>query len=288
MSGLLSALAFGVIVPALATASILTAVLAVGRRFDLKARSRLGVALGLGLGTLAGYAGVSWPAWPPSDVTDRIPFLIIVGIISAVFEVSRPAKPWMSWGNRILLTVITLAAILGPAFAETWKTPATLLGGASIGAGMVLAWANLDALAARLSGSVFFLPLLVVTTGASLVLVLSGVLVQGRVAGVLTAALAGCWVVSWWAPSISLARGGTPIVVVALASLLLVGRFYAEAPTGSVVLLALAPAALWLVELGPLRQRAPWLRTLVATAAVLVPVALAVGLAVAAMPSDEF
>lgn len=288
MSGLLSALVFGLIVPALGTASILSAVLVVGRRINPQVRGGLAVAVGLGLGVLAGYAGVSWPSWPPSDVTDRIPFLIMAGILASVLEAIQPAKPWISWGNRILLSAITLAAILGPAFAETWKTPAILLGGVLIGTGMVLEWANLDALAARLSGSAFFLPLLVIATGASVVLVLSGVVVQGRLAGVLTAALAGCWVVSWWVPSIRLERGGTPIVVVALASLLLVGRFYAEAPTGSVVLLAVAPATLWLVQLGPLRRWAPWLRTLVATAAVLVPVAVAIGLAVAAMPSDEY
>jgi hypothetical protein len=43
-----------------------------------------------------------------------------------------------------------------------------------------------------------------------------------------------------------------------------------------------------LAQLGPIQRRPPWLRALTATMAVLVPVAIAVGLAVAAMPSYEY
>lgn len=284
----LSAFLLGVLLPALVTAAVLMAVWRVGRRLDLKARGGLAVALALGLGDLAGHLGVAWPAWPPSEVTDRIPLLVGVAIVAAVFEVLGPARGWMTWANRAIVSGLTTVAIVGPAFGEMWSAPASLFGGALLGIGMVLAWANLDALAVRCSGAGIFLPLLLITGGASVALLVSGSIVLPLLGGVLSAALAVCWLVSWRIPSIGLERGGTPIVVVALASLLLINRFYAELPSGSVALFALAPAALWLAQLGPIRRRAPWFRVLAATAATLVPVVIAVGLAVAAMPSYEY
>lgn len=288
MEALVDTIVFGVVVPALVAASLMTVFHVLGRRLGLKNRNGLGMALGLGLGNLAGDAGVFWPSWPPLDVTDRIPFLAIAALVLALVEVSRPVGTWMAWGNRIVLTGLTLVAILGPAFGATWQTPTILLGGALLAAGMVLSWASLDALAARLSGAAQFLPLLVITTGASVALVLSGNMVLGRLCGVLTAALAGCWVVAWRVPSLSLERGATPTIAVVLASLLLVGRFYGELTTPCALLLASAPAFLWLARFGRVQRCGPWLRTFVATSAVLVPVAIAVGLAVAAMPSYEY
>lgn len=292
MTALLGMLAFGVAVPALTATAIVASVLMGGRRLEGTMRSGVAVTLGLGLGELAGHAGVSWPSWPPSDVTDRIPYLVLAAMLAALVEVIGSAAAWgkagIAWGNRTLLTVVTLAAMLGPIYGETWTTPNMLLGGALIGAGMVLAWANLDAVTSRVSGPPVFLPLLLLLTGASVVLVLSGSVVLGRLAGVLTAAFAGCWVVSWWTPIIDFKRGGRPILVVALGSLLLNGHFYAEVPRGSVVLLAMAPATLALLNLGPVARRPSWVHALIATTVMAVPVAVAVGLAVAAMPSYEY
>ncbi|WP_406699366.1 hypothetical protein V5E97_10905 [Singulisphaera sp. Ch08] len=284
----LSAFLFGFLLPALVTVTLLAVVWRAGRPRDVKVRGALAVALALGLGDLAGHLGVAWPAWPPSEVTDRIPLLVVVAILSAALEVVGPARRWLSWGNRVVVSGITTAAIVGPAFGETWSAPATLLGGTLVGIGLVLTWANLEAVAEHCSGAGIFLPLLVVTSGASVALLVSGSIVLPLLGGVLSAVVGVCWLAFWRVPSISLARGGTPIVVVVLASLLLINRFYAELPSGSVLLFALAPAALWLVQIGPIRRRPPWLRVVVATTAVLVPVAIAVGLAVAAMPSYEY
>ncbi|SIN73317.1 hypothetical protein SAMN05444166_0514 [Singulisphaera sp. GP187] len=285
----LSIILFGVLLPALATVTVLIAAWRVGRRLDLKVRGGLAVALALGLGDLAGHLGVAWPAWPPSEVTDRIPILVGVAILAALVAVlGGPGRRWLSWVNRAVVSGVTIAVIVSPAFGEAWSAPATLFGAALLGIGMILAWANLDALATRCSGAGIFLPLLLISSGASVALLVSGSMVLALLAGVLSAALAACGLVAWRVPAIGFGPGGPSIVVVVLASLLLINRFYAELPSGSVALFAVAPAAVWFGQLGTIRSRAPWIRTLAATAAVLVPVALAIGLAVAAMPSYEY
>lgn len=293
MSAMLGAMVLGVVVPALVAATTTALVLAAGRRLDGAFRFSLAITLGLGLGALAGHVAVSWPAWPawpPSDVTDRIPYLVLAALLLALVVAVVPARflTATAWGNRVVLTTVVLTAILGPIYGETWTTTPVLLGGALIGIVMILAWTGLDGVADRLAGAPLLLPLLVWLTGASVVLVLSGSMVLGRLAGALTAALAGCWAASCRSGPVSLTRGGSPVVAANLGSLLLNGYFYAETPTGSVALLALAPAVLGLVLLGPVQRRPTWQKALVAVVAMLAPVAVAVGLAVAAMPSYEY
>lgn len=288
MPNLLSTLLFGGLLPALVTAAVLLVVWWASGRLDSKLRGGLAVALGLGLGDLAGHLGVAWPSWPPTEVTDRIPWLVGVAILAGVFETLGPARRWMPWVNRVCVSWLTIVAIVGPAFGEAWLAPTTVLGGALLGIVMALAWANLDAVAVRCSGVGIFLPLLLVTGGASVALLVSGSIVLPILGGVLSAVIAASGLVSWRIPAICLARSGTPVVVVTLASLLLINRVYAELPSASVALFAAAPASLWLTQLGPIRRRAGWLRVVVGTFAVLIPVAIAVGLAVAAMPSYEY
>jgi hypothetical protein len=83
---------------------------------------------------------------------------------------------------------------------------------------------------------------------------------------------------------VPLGRGAAPVFAMTLFGLWIAGFFYAEVTVASALLLAAAPVVAGLAGLPALRRVAPWQATLARTAAVLVPVGLALVLALAAQP----
>jgi hypothetical protein len=120
----------------------------------------------------------------------------------------------------------------------------------------------------------------------ALALLLSRCLVYGRIAGGLAAALGAVWVVSWWLPDRSLGRGGVPVVVAAVAALLVQGHIYSYLTLPAGILLAAAPLAAWPGFIGPARRLAPWQSAILAAVLALVPAGIAVGLAHASSPGE--
>ena len=267
--------------PALVSAVVLAVGLAIARRGPVAAPVR--PALALAAGYLAGHVAV---AWPMSDVTDRIPWLVLAVTALGTLEAAWPAPAWVRWENRLLFSVLTLAVMLSaaPAIVAALGTRESTRWIFGLGAGIVLSWTNLEALAGRMNGVAIVLPLLVVAGGASVTLAIWSI-VPGQLGGALTAALAGAWVVSWWGGPLSLARGGITVLVLVLAALILYAHVYAGMATSCVVLLAVSPLTLWITRIGPIRRLAPWQAALIGAMAALVPVGVAAGLAYAATSS---
>jgi hypothetical protein len=276
-----------VLFPALAAAITLVAAGWAGRRGGLAGSGPAAVALALGAGALAAQFRNAPPAFPPVEVTDRIAWLVGAAMLLGFCESVRPAPGWARWENRLLLTIVTLALVLGPVLGEDWPNrPALARQGGAV-ALLLAAWLNLEALAARRSTAVVGPSLLVVAASAAAALLLSGSIVLGQLGGGLAAALGAVWVVSWWMPDLSLARGGIPVLVATVASLLIVGHVYAFLPASSAYLLAASPLAAWVGFVGPARRLAAWQSALLAAVATLIPAAVAVGLAIAASPGYE-
>ena len=74
------------------------------------------------------------------------------------------------------------------------------------------------------------------------------------------------------------------MLVVSVTALLIVGHIYSGLPLAAALLLGAAPLMLWLAWVGPARRLASWQSALLAAALVLVPAAVAVGLAFQAAP----
>jgi hypothetical protein len=218
-------------------------------------------------------------AWPQSDVTDRIPAIALAATILGFFEGAWPSPAWARWENRILFSVATLGVMLGPAAAitETLGTRETNLWLLGLGAGILISWVSLDAIAARITGVALAVPLLVATGGASAVLVLAHSIVLGQLGGGLAAVLGAAWLVSWWGSPLNLARGGVTVLVLVVAALVLEGHIYANLPASGAVLIAAAPLTLWVTRIGFIRRRAPWVVALVGAIAVLIPLGVAAG-----------
>ncbi len=239
----------------------------------------------LAAGYLAGHVAV---AWPMSDVTDRIPWLVLAVAALGTLEAAWPAPAWTRWENRLLFSVLTLAVILSaaPAVVEALGTRETTGWTFALWAGIVLSWTNLEALAGRMTGVAIVLPLLVVAGGASVTLAIWSI-VPGQLGGALTAALAGAWVVAGRGGPLSLARGGITVLVLVLAALILYAHVYAGMATSCVVLLAVSPLTLWVTRIGPIRRLASWQAALIGATAALVPVGVAAKLAYTATSSTS-
>lgn len=249
---------------------------------------RLVPALAVGSAYLAGHAATTWPAWPPVEASDRVPLLVLAVLVLSLFSRRWEGSTWLAWGIRVLLTGVTVAALLAPAVHEGWWNRETALQFAVPAIVMLLGWTSLDGLARRAAGSTLFVPLLVLTAGTGLSVALAGAPVAGRLGGILAAALTGGWLVSWRIAGLGLSRGAVAVVGVVLASVEIIGYVYAYPSSLGASLLALAPLAPWLGLIGRLRRGPWWVSLLVATIATLLVVGAAVGIEAAAMADSGY
>ena len=283
----LELLLFVVVVPALVAAFLVVLAGWAGRRAGLAGAGQAAVALAARrAGAIAAQLAIARPAFPPIEVTDRIPWLVLAAVLLGMFESIHPSPAWARWENRVLLAVLLLWAVLvEPVLKADWSTRRNLAVQGGLILAVLVAWANLETLAKGRSTAVLGPSLLVVAAGTAVALIFSGSIVLGRIGGGLTAALGAVWVLSWWLPDRTVSRGGVPVLVVTCTALLVVGHIYSALPLAAAILLGAAPLALWPAWVGPARRLAPWQSALLAAALVLVPVGVAVGLAFqAALP----
>jgi hypothetical protein len=257
----------------------------IGRGDPARDRGRWGPAFALGLGYALGHAAVrewitppTWPPFPPLDAPDWAAWLALAAMVLGVLDATWPSPAWARWENRLIVSAVTVWLIVRSQYEGLW---ATRDGARSLGAmvaGVYLLWSVLDGLSARAGRATIF-PLVILTAGTSVVLVLSRSLVLGEYGAALTVALAVAWVASRWKARLTLARGGVPIVSVVLAALLLSGYFYAELSRRNALLLASAPLTLLVGELPPIRRASAWKSGLARAIAILIPVGIAIALA---------
>ena len=232
----------------------------------------------VGSGYVAGHLVFAWPAIPPVDVTDRIPWLALAAVLVAVFEAGRTPRPWTRWVGRSVLAALVLGAMLGPVagapgMLRVWLIPGLVA---------LLAWADVEVLAARCALADVLRALLITAGGTTVALVFAGSAVLPFLCAVLTAALAGGWLV--------VVRDGPPrgwvtVALAVLTALVLDGSIYAFLPVPTALLLAAAPAMTWLTRLGPARRLGRWPALAFGTVSVLIPIAIAIAVAVALTPS---
>jgi hypothetical protein len=238
-----------------------------------------------------GYAGghtvtAGWPAFPPSEATQWLPYFALATMFLAVLDVFlRPAGSLRAliW---ILCCAGLLRLLLKPKFQYGWSLPEGILWIAGLAAGMLVLGSSLDA-AVRRDSTSSSLVLTIVACGTGATLMLSGSMLLGFLAMVLAAALGAILVVAFLFPKAVEGRGAVPVTVALLASFWLSGYFYAELPPASALLLAAASfPALLLISLS---EKVPsWRDLLLRASLVIVPVAISVLLAIHASPPLDY
>jgi hypothetical protein len=244
-------------------------------------------AVALAIGYTGGHAVTTgWPAFPPSEATQWLPYFALATMFLAVLDVFlRPAGSLRAliW---ILCSAGLLRLLLKPKFQYGWSLPEGVLWIAGLAAGMLVLASSLDA-AVRRDSTSSSLVLTIVACGTGATLMLSGSMLLGLLAMVLAAALGAILVVAFLFPKAVEGRGAVPVTVALLASFWLSGYFYAELPPASALLLAAASfPALLLISLS---EKVPsWRDLLLRASLVIVPVVISVLLAIHASPPLDY
>ena len=254
----------------------------------------------IGFGYVVGHVGtIGFPPFPAIEATQWLLYFGFAGILLGLLESRSRGHTLVRWGGRLLFSGFIPWLLLHATLKYRWGTIEGMMWVVGLGALTLVFFLVLDTLTGRLSGVSSPLILLIVTLGSSVVLVLSGSALLGQLAGILASALGASLITAWWQPKLiprldrdvrfaPLAGEGVTVVAVLLVGLWLNGYFYAEVPATSALLLGTAPAAAWIRWLAPVQRLEGWRATFVSVVTVLVPVVLAVALALRASPPIEY
>jgi hypothetical protein len=244
--------------------------------------------LAVGAAFIVGHVG--WPGVPevpPSTGGDWIFWLAgpltAVGLIESL--VRMPA-----WVRAILTSIASVAlvwVILRPLIPQALTPTQAATGAALFGLAAALAVESTHHLARREPGITIPLVLMIVAMAGGIMLLGSGSVTQGFLAGPLVATTIAGVVLTRRQPW---ARVGAALVLlVLLAGLLVRSHFYNYdgATTAMVLLVILAPLAGWAGRLPGISRLSPWKRTVITLVVALIPVGIAMALTIANQPEPN-
>jgi len=217
----------------------------------------LGLGLALAVGTaflLGGFEGVRRPV----SVLQKLAWLGLAGGVGGALDLALGARDPARLAARALLRVGLPATLLWwflgfvRAQGGGGEVEAALWIGA-LAAGVALLWSGLDFLGGLRPGPSLPIAWAASAGGAGLALLLSSSASLGQTAGALASALAGLAAVALANRHLS-ARGAGGPTALALAGLLLAGRYAADLTALGALLCAVAPLLPGLVELLPVRR----------------------------------
>jgi hypothetical protein len=278
---ILNLLIWNLAVPAAISATSISLARRLGRRGTPGRRGRWGVALGLGMGYLAGHVGVlGWPSLPGPTLDAKVwvVWLALAAVLVGIVEASWPVPSWASWTARGLLVAGALGFLLRSKIENGWipRESAVWLGGLWLV--LLASWWNLEAQAERLSGPGWVVPVGLVASGWAAVQMICHSAALAQLEVVVASTLLGALLTVGLRPGLALSKGGPPVVLIILAGLGLTGYFYSndEVPPASALILVAAQWAPWVDRIGFIRRRSYWTRASVRFLAVLLTVGTAV------------
>lgn len=230
------------ILPAAIVALAIAAALSAGAIFCRNERLRQILApFALGFGYFFGHFFMTgWTAFPPTDTTNWLPYFALAAAAAGSLLHSLNSKT-----ARIALITLTamgaLRLLLDPKFRYGWSLGRGWMWVFCLTLVVSLIALSLSAIDRR-SAVAFELPvlLLIVYSGTSGALMLSGSLLLGQFAAVLAAVILGTLVLAL--RGVARAEGIAPGFSLLLIALLVSGYFFADLPGTSAILLAAAPA----------------------------------------------
>jgi hypothetical protein len=274
-------------VPLVITLAVLLAAWRPWRRRDRPvARGYWGGAAGIGVGFLAAFALLDGrvPPWPPAEARHGLFYFVaaltVLGVVEALLHAWRPKAAWLR-AEAALIVFATGVFFLFQSMLRPDGAWTTLEAGRRLLGMTVLlhaAWASAEALVLRLPRLAGPLVLSAFTGAVALVVMLSGSVVYGRLAGAIAIATLACAPIAMKSYGFSLARGGITVVVPSAVSILLLGYTYVDpGVTATNAALLLAGLVLpWAAAVSPMRRRRVWVRTATAVVLVVIPTAVAV------------
>ena len=253
-----------------------------------KSASRCAGAIATGAGYVAGHMlAAGWPPFPPRNATHWLFWFAVIGVIAAAADALVRQKGTVRLVTWAIICTIACRLILQPKFSYAWSAAEGWLRLIAIALGVVVLTCCLDVVERRPFGAAtLFSVTTILCGGACIALILSGTLLLGQLACILSAIAATCFflIIAVTAPFHP--RGAAAPLSLVCAGLWLSGFFYANLPAASALLLAFAPA----IALLPVGKDGRSQSRVLAyrTAFVAVPVVVAVVLALHASPPLDY
>ena len=218
----------------------------------------------------------------PHEALDWLPVLVLLALVACGVVYWGSLRSWQLIPLVVAISLATPVRLLSGNLAQQWSPIGKLAVIAWTSAALALAWLSLSTNDTA-QPSVLRVPLqILVAVGAGVAVTLSGAFIYGQLAAAVGAATTGTWLA--FALRARESNEGTAaaagVVAVALGSLILLGRFYSELNTAAAALLFVALAATAVPLPGQLGGNASWLQAVVRAACCLVPLTIAVALAV--------
>jgi hypothetical protein len=253
-----------------------------------RSASRCAGAIAIGAGYVAGHVlAAGWSLFPPRHATHRLFWFAVIGVIAAVVDALVKPKITIRLVTWAIICTIACRLILQPKFSYAWSAAEGWLRVFAIALGVVVLTCCLDLVERRPFGAATLFSVTTVLCGGTFIaLILSGSLLLGQLACILSAIATTCFLLTIAARAPFHPSGAAAPLSLVCAGLWLSGFFYAELPAASALLLALAPA----ISLLPVGKESYSQSRVLAyrIAFVAVPVALAVVLALHASPPLDY
>ena len=253
-----------------------------------KSARRCAGAIAIGAGYVAGHVLVAgWPPFPPRAATHWLFWFAVIGVTAAVADALVRPKRVVRLVTWAIICTMACRLILQPKFSYAWSAAEGWLWVFALVLGVVVLTCCLDLVERRPFGTAMLFSITTVLCGGTCVaLILSGSLLLGQLACVITSIAATCFLLIIAVPAHFHPSGAAAPLSLVCAGLWLSGFFYAELPAASALLLALAPA----MALRPVGKESHAQSRVLTyrTAFVAVPVAIAVVLAFHASPPLDY
>lgn len=248
-------------------------------------RGHWGGAVAAGAAFLTSYALLDGqvPAWPPAQARHWLFYLAaaltVLGLVDATLGAFVHVPNWLrgevALAAAVLVVLFPFSSLLR---ADAWTAVVAVEWMVGMIVALHVVWVSAETLSRRLPRAAAPLVVFVFTSGVALVMMLSGSLVYGRIAGLMAVVSACASVVSLASPSFSMSRGAVTVIVPVTVAVIYLGYHLVDPGVGVAngALLLSSLLLPWLANLPPLRRRRPWVRVLVAVLLAALPVGAAV------------
>jgi hypothetical protein len=268
---------FGVVLPFVLAGLILLLARMTNQRRPWAGPLAIGLAFSVGFGCVEGSAHL----FPPASA---VPWLFYLGLLFTLAGLLDATVRMPMW---IRALIVGLATVLGAGLLlrfnftnHVWDASNGSAWLIAIGIVAAIWWICFEFTAAE-GGVLMPLGGVFICGIAGLVVMLVADQTVGQALGAMAIALAAAAAVVGWFKSTSLGRGTSAVVAGAGVCALAAAYFVSGVPIVDLSLIVIAPLALAAGSWLPLKNRRPWLRVVVRLMIVLVPLIIALGLAIA-------
>jgi len=277
---LLDALVVAFALPFIISAGILVLLWKPWRTSPVRAAGEWRGALALAIGLLTIHVYVlGLPAFPPAEAIDKLFYVVLIAVSYSLIDEPRRVPGSMRWFSRFCLAASVVIFLLQPQLKTAgWSTleSAAWLGGLALAT--FGEWSAVDSLLGRSKPSALIV-LAGMSVGTAVVASVSASVKLELLASALAGSLVAYFPLRLLRRPPMVDRGAAALVILATATVWIIGYFFCEVPASCLISLAITPWPVLLME-ARLPRPTAWRRKVLAFLLVSLPVATACYLAI--------